>query len=272
MSVEKLFAATTSAEVSPDHGGSIIGFEVGGRAILRRGIAGTHPLLYSSFPLVPYCNRIRSGSFRFEDQAVELRPNFDQDPHPLHGDGWLERWDVVAVQDDVIELSLTRPAGEWPWRYRAHQRISVEAGRLSVTLTVENLSERAMPVGLGFHPYFERPARLTATVDGWWTGDGGLPDRWEERDSLRATDIDRLQVDNTFTGWDGKAIIETPTDRIMLASDLPMLHLYSPKGGNFFCAEPVSSAPDAPNHPERGLSVLQPGTSRSSTMTIATGP
>ena len=48
----------------------------------------------SSFPLVPYVNRIRGGAFTFRDREVRLAPNMDGDPSPLHGQGWLNRWNV----------------------------------------------------------------------------------------------------------------------------------------------------------------------------------
>ncbi len=259
----------TRVVVSPAQGGSLLSFQVGTRDVLRSGKSARDPRDFSHFALVPYCNRISNGVFEFEGRRVEIAPQLADEPHPLHGDGWMDRWDVAAHRDNHVELTITRPASQWPWRYRARQTVTVESGRLVIGLELANLSSEPMPAGLGFHPYFEKPGRFTATVDGWWTGAAVLPDGWDERESFRSFDVDALVADNTFTGWDGKALIDSPGGRITVSSDLNFLHVYSPKGSNFFCLEPVSAAPDALNHPERGLRVVGPGETLSATMSIS---
>ncbi|MDH5521587.1 MAG: aldose 1-epimerase, partial [Acidimicrobiia bacterium] len=75
--------------------------------------------------------------------------------------------------------------------------------------------------------------------------------------------------DTTFTGWDGRAFIETHGARIAVQSDLPNLHVYSPTGRGFFCLEPVGAAPDALNQPERGGEIVPPGQLASASMRIS---
>ena len=52
----------------------------------------------SSFPLVPYVNRIRGGRFTFRGREVRLAPNMAGDPSPLHGQGWLDPWQVEEAE------------------------------------------------------------------------------------------------------------------------------------------------------------------------------
>lgn len=253
-------AGTTTLTVVPEIGGAIHAFQVDGVDVLRRGRPDLeNPLEMSAFVLVPWVNRIANGTFVHDDEVVSVggTPLLDE-PHAIHGHGWVRRWDVVEQHESSLALQFVHPAGAWPWRYQAVQRLTVEEGRLSVELTVSNLSDDAMPCSLGFHPFFERPGRLTATVDGVWTGDHVLPDHWEERPAFRSTDIDGLEVDSTYTGWDGRALLTLDAGRFEVASDLPMLHVFSPRGRSFFCIEPTTAAPDALNHPERGGSQLEP--------------
>src|SRR4051794_9597485 len=90
--------------LSPSVGGAISAFEwIDGadeRPILRKCHSPLEKVLdASSFPLVPYVNRIRDGEFRFRGRAVRLAPNMAGDPSPLHGQGWLNPWDVDVASE-----------------------------------------------------------------------------------------------------------------------------------------------------------------------------
>ena len=50
--------------------------------------------------------------------------------------------------------SAASAATGWPWLFRATQHIDFVESGLSVTLTVENLSDDVMPAGMGLHPHF----------------------------------------------------------------------------------------------------------------------
>ena len=127
----------------------------------------------SAFPLVPYCNRIRGGRFNFRGRDVQLTPNMKGDPSPLHGQGWRSAWHVAEAESNCAELRYAHAPGEWPWAYDAHQRFCLDGSGLDYTLSVRNVSNDPMPVGLGFHPYFPSDARtvLSTRVDSVWVVD-----------------------------------------------------------------------------------------------------
>lgn len=257
----------TMVVVDPDQGTSIQRFKVGSVDVLRPGRPDVgDPLEMSSFPLIPWCNRIVDGRFDWGGKLVDVGATLLDEPHGLHGHGWLWRWEPTEVGDETVTFEYLHPAGRWPWRYRARHRFDLEPGRLTQTLSIENLSDTEMPLSLGFHPYFERPGRLTANVDGLWTGEDVIPTRWEEHEGFRSTDIDRTEFDNSFTGWDGKAFIDIPGGRVEMWSDLPMLHVFSPPGRGFFCIEPTGAAAGALNFGSRGGTTAAPGATESATL------
>lgn len=257
MNIE-IVADAAVAVIDPTLGGSLVAFTVAGRQITRRAVGVDDPRESSMFPMLPWVNRIERGKFATSSQIHSIPRNTD-DAHPLHGHGWMAEWTVDQSTSDAVTLSYRHADGAWPWPYRASLRYRVEPDRLIVDLEIENLGSDDMPTSAGFHPYFSRPARVSATVDGrWLTDDSLIPTTWEEAESFRLTDIDGLEADNTHTGWDGRAHIEIEGARIEMVSDLKQLHLYAPRWGHFFALEPVSAAPDAANHPERGLVLLGP--------------
>ncbi len=258
-------------EIAPEIGGALAGFwslkEEGGRidwlrpataaALTRREVLGM-----ASFPLVPFCNRIRDGRARFEGREIRLAPNHpaSDSPHALHGLGWLRPWSVLARSDACCELGLYVPASpDWPWRFSAMQRIELREGALHIRLSVLNEDTVAMPAGLGHHPYFPRGAgarMASATAAMWRTDAEVMPVALETGgvvDQLRAgVAVDLVNLDNNFVGWERQARIDWPADgdgpgrSLRLEADPVLDHfvVYAPPGADHFCAEPVSQCTD----------------------------
>src|SRR6185369_9826387 len=151
---------TLELVLAPGVGGSIARFdhlgEDGRRSPILRGTdrPDAAVLDMGSFPLVPYCNRIRLGRFAFRGREIEQAPNMSGDPSPLHGHGWLAAWTVVELGDSEAHLLYRHPPDDWPWEYGASQRFMLDERGLQLSLTCRNLSDEPMPCCLGFHPYF----------------------------------------------------------------------------------------------------------------------
>jgi aldose 1-epimerase len=227
----------------------------------------------ASFPLVPYVNRIRGGSFAFRGRAVSIAPNMAGDPSPLHGDGWLNPWNVERSDDASAVLTYSHEPGEWPWRYDAWQEFRLDGCVLDVRLTCRNTSDERMPCGLGQHPYFNctGQTRLETRVTHAWT----IDDKVLPIDRVPATgryDLsDRLvcgqDLDNGWGGWSGEVLLSDPTWPFEVELSSPQarfFQVYSPASGGIFVAEPVTHANAALNAPESewlelGMRVLDPG-------------
>lgn len=280
-----------SVSLAPALGGSIARFDYlapeRSIPVLRRadGTPG-NVLEAASFPLVPFSNRIRGGCFHFRGREIRLSPNMAGDPSPLHGQGWLARWDVEAVTRVSADLVFRHAPGEWPWAYEARQAFRLDATALDIRLSCRNMSDAPMPCGLGQHPYFpcDTEMRLATVVDTAWTVD----DRVLPVDKVPAVGrydlADRLVcgqgLDNGFGGWGGTARITTPNSPFaieMSSPDADYFQLYSPAQGGLFVAEPVSHANAALNAPEEqwaelGLRVLAPGEGMALDMRLAVLP
>lgn len=277
--------------LAPNVGGCIARFDrlTNGKTIpILRGTAACpeQGLDAASFPLVPYCNRIRNGAFRFRGREIRLAPNMANDPSPLHGQGWLSRWEVARRSEAEGVLVFHHSAGEWPWSYQARQHFRLSERGLEVVLACTNASPEPMPCGLGQHPYFPctPETRLSTEVDCVWTiDDETLPvakvpaeGRYDLRDRL----VCGQDLDNGFGGWGGHALITTPALPFAVEMSSPAagyFQLYSPASGGFIVAEPVSHANAALNAPEErwaglGLHVLDPGETMILSMRIGVTP
>ena len=268
-------------DVLPSVGGSIARFDClgpGGRQSLLRGTDEAYDdvLVSSCFPLVPYTNRIRSGSFQCDGLKVQLAPNLPGDINPLHGQGWRAAWSVESAADDQIEMICRHEAGEWPWAYEARQHLVLSPEGLEIELSCRNLSALPMPCGLGLHPYFPctGDTLLDTEVSTVWTVDENvLPVDQQPatgRYSLQNRLIGNQNLDNGFGGWSGTARIHWPGQSMALemsSADASYFQVYSPIGLDFFAAEPVQHANAALNAPQDewpqlGIHLLALGESR----------
>jgi aldose 1-epimerase len=286
-----LTAGRLHLELSPSVGGSISAFEWteagSGRPILRKCHTPLEKVLDAGcFPLVPYVNRIRGGTFAFRGREVRLAPNMAGDPSPLHGQGWLNPWTVEQAGERRAVLGYRHQSGEWPWSYEARQDFALDEGGLGVKLSCRNLSDEPMPCGLGQHPYFPcgPQTRLDTHVTRAWTIDENvLPVEQvpaEGRYDLNNRLVCGQGLDNGFGGWGGVARMsdpEWPYEIRLTSPDAKFFQLYSPSDGGIFVAEPVSHANAALNAPEEqwdelGMRVLAPDEEMSLAMRLDVVP
>jgi aldose 1-epimerase len=254
------------------------------RPATAQSVAQREPLGMASFPLLPFCNRIRNGKALFAGREIALAPNHpaQDSPHPLHGMGWLLPWRVVQMDGRraVLQLDVRAGAG-WPWSFSAQQIFELSPSRLDVQLELSNQDTAAMPAGLGHHPYFPHLAqtRLQTDVQAIWEADAEVMPTAANADSeivrrLReGVELAQLELDNNFAGWGRRADMHWPADAqgparsLSLQAESPLDHfvLYSPRAADHFCAEPVSQCTDWVNLRERhapsllGGAVLEPG-------------
>jgi len=229
----------------------------------------------SSFPLVPFSGRIRDGRFRFRGEDYRLEPNFAPEPHAIHGQGWHLPWEVVHAAESYAELVLEHRVPDTPLHYRAVQTFTLDEGVLEAAIGVTNTGDKAMPAGIGLHPYFVRTPGVTlqTTLDHVWLADEAniprervpLPEPW---DFSRPLEVSTLEMDNGFGGWDRRAQLFWPELglKLVIEADPVFSHLviFIPPGQDFFCVEPVSHANNGFNLLDdgvegTGVAVLGPG-------------
>jgi aldose 1-epimerase len=230
----------------------------------------------SSFPLVPFSNRIRNAAFRFRGRVIQLPQNFQPEPHAIHGHGWRAPWAVTARSDAGLTLEYRHPAGAWPWSYLAEQTFRLTPDNLAVRFAVTNDASEPMPVGFGLHPYFVRTpqVRLRAAVGQMWRADANaMPAELvapppELASGGGGLSPDATVLDNNFVGFTGRAVIEWPEwgARLAMTADpvFACLVVYTPAGRDFFCVEPATNCIDGFNladdgRTDTGLIVLEPG-------------
>lgn len=205
-------------------------------------------IAWGSYPMLPWVGRIRHGRFEFAGRAWQLPVNMGA--HAIHGVSMWLPWDVENHQANAIELSLRLPQDQrWPFGGTARQRIEVRAGQVSMTLSV-SADAQAMPVALGWHPWFRKPDRIEFDPAAIYPRDG-------EGIGVKPT------VAPTPGPWDDcfvnthEVVVHRGGQQLRLASDCDHWVVYD-ETAHSTCIEPQTGPADAFNLAPR---VLEPGQS-----------
>jgi aldose 1-epimerase len=298
-SLPTLRAGNLVLELAPEVGGSIAAFYLQQdegrfdwlRPATAKALKKRDPEGMASFPLVPFCNRIRNGRATFQGREIAMPPNRGASPHTIHGVGWGQSWTVQDIGNWHASLALDCSESIWPYRFHARQRFELSEDRLDVTIEVENRDTVPMPFGLGHHPYlphYEGTCLQTEVERMWLADDEVMPVALEKTNTVdllrRGILLRDVVADNNFTGWNRTAHVtwlgaapKGGNASLTLSAESPLDYfvLYSPAGKPYFCIEPVSNCTDWLNldgYPQSlvGGAVLLPGQSCSASFSIDT--
>lgn len=261
-------------ELDPMAGGCVSALRHRDLDILRPAPCRSGPAFdardYGAFPMVPFVGRIHNGVFYVDGQRFELPANLPPESHAIHGHGWRAAWKIESQSERTATLIYNHKADAWPWDYVARQTFELREDGLDITLSLTNASETLMPAGFGWHPYFwrEDAEMMLATTHKWSPDDvsgDNRPDLITPEDDLSSRRrVDALNLDTTFSVHPNEIKLIWPTHAVRIKSDsiYGLATVYVPPGEDFFCAEPITHAPNAINSKrpasETGFRVLAP--------------
>lgn len=277
--------------INPACGASIVGLHLRdhrGRwaPVLREMPAGSgDPSDAGSFLMLPWTNRVKDASFRFQGRAYALDANHS-DGTAIHGIGRDRAWSIVDRSPITARLTLdTRDDPGSPYPFGGVVRYEIGPDRVEIDLSVTNLGEQPVPAGCGHHPYFHRHLlsdedrlRVRLGVGGRYACEGCIPDGAVVDDGVCAAlraggPIGNPGLDDVFAGFDGRVVLEWPESniRLVMRCDEAFGHvvIYTPRASDgspdeFVCIEPVTMVNDGFNLLDRGqggtgVRVLRPG-------------
>jgi aldose 1-epimerase len=251
-------------------------------APLPRG-AGPNGSFAGAFVMAPWANRLDGGWLALPGGRIRAGPvNRPEEDTAIHGLAREHPWRVLsrgaatATLEQVFDATAAAASAAsdppLPWRWRATLALSLgEEGGAVLALSIANAGEATLPFGLGWHPFFRRPAgtRLSLAATALFTRDARrLPVAARPSAGIDGAEEAYEGLDTHFAGWDGLAEILRPDLRLRLEAEGAWsrnLQVFAPSGAELLCVEPVSHVPDAPNRPDIAgfgpMTLLAPGES-----------
>jgi aldose 1-epimerase len=244
--------------------------------------------------LAPWANRIPGGGFWAGGKKYLFNSGLgtvrvDSDGIAIHGMLTSSPlWEVTDVGADAESAHVTSRLAfwkypelmaNWPFAHQYEMTYRLTGGVLQVSTAVTNLSAKAMPVVLGFHPYFNIPgvpradstahiparkhietdAHLVATGE-FTTND--LPDQVSLKDHTFDDGLTDLVRDK-----DGRATFSVQAGdkkiQVIYGPKYRVAVVFAPPAQNFICFEPMTAITNGVNLAHDGkypeLQTVAPG-------------
>lgn len=129
-------------------------FEIDGVPYCETYPADVRPPSGAGAVLVPWPNRVEDGRWSLEGEPQQLALTEPDRHNAIHGLLRHTPWTLVEHADSTVVLHAMVPVQPgWPVPLLTSIGYTVDDGGLTVTHTVENLGSRAVPFGVGVHPY-----------------------------------------------------------------------------------------------------------------------
>jgi len=107
--------------------------------------------------LAPWPNRLDGGRYEFDGETYQVPLN--EPPQAMHGLVRWANWRPVARAEDLVEVEhVLHPQPGYPFSLRLSVEYRLGADGLTVRTSAENVGDRALPFGVGHHPYIARHA------------------------------------------------------------------------------------------------------------------
>ena len=199
----------------------------------RRGAQST---AWGAYPMVPFAGRVRNGRFRHEGTEHQLPLNFGE--HAIHGTVFDASWSTIERSPTraVLETSL---GARWPFVGSVTHEVQVDTTERSVTCTLTvHTTSPSMPVQVGWHPWFVRPASLRVDFAEMYVRDDHyIPDG-------RRISPPPGPWDDCFVGARHTPMVQFDDDmRLHIESDCDHWVVYD-MPEHALCVEPQSGPPD----------------------------
>ena len=242
------------------------------------------PALCGNPFLAPWANRLDQDAFFANGKKFRLNPDLgnirrDGNQKPIHGLlAFSADWKVVALEANAESAHATSRLEFWkhpelmaqfPFAHTIEMTYRLRDGILEVETRLQNQATDPMPVGIGFHPYFQ----LHDTPRDQWKVHLAARDHLELSEVLIPTGVRTpakfpdpvsltgSQLDDVFSNLirdqSGKAAfwVEGAREKITVTygPKYTVAVVYAPKQGKFICFEPMSAITNAFNLAQAGL-------------------
>ncbi len=206
---------------------------------------------WGSFAMIPWVGRIRHGRLDWAGATFELPRNLGG--HAIHGATFDQAWEVIAVDERSVELHL-RLAGTERWPFAADLIQAIVLTPDAIAFRAEIRAETAMPVAIGWHPWFRRhggepievtvPAELVLETTDDIIPTGALVPVEGPTDLRRAVDVMDRRLDHAFVGVTGPCRVAWPDLELSIEAD-PVGSVVVHTTPTAVCVEPQTAWPDA---------------------------
>lgn len=262
MKTIQLRAGQVTAMVDPIHGGRVASLVIRGRErLITRPDpgAGLPAITWGAFPMVPWVGRLHGGHLEWNGTSFDVGRNLDG--HAIHGTTFDRPWSVVTSDENSVLMTCRIGDGDG-WPFAAEVDHQVELGDDSIAFQMAIRAATAMPVAVGWHPWFRRadgePMRVVVPSDKVLetTADliptGAIVPVAGPTDLREMVEVGERSLDHAYVGVSGPSRLAWEDLELTIhAEPLASIVVHTTPTG--VCVEPQTAWPDAIRLHGRGL-------------------
>ena len=287
--------------IDADRGGRIASWSIDRRELLvGPPSADDRSIRWGCFVMAPWAGRLADGRYRAEDGRLVQVPR-THGRHAIHGLLWDRPWTVAEASPDRAVLTCDVPADLWPPGCSVRHEVQLSDDGLDLVATVtagpagsssptgsSALGAPAMPVAVGWHPWFRRDVRgsgargeIALRVDAAevlrtdrMIPTGEATPVHGRTDLRRGPRLGRRRLDHAYVAAHSPAVLRWPDLELTIAWDPTPATVVVHTPASSLCVEPQTAWPNAAalEGAARKLSgrrMLRPGESLTASMSIA---
>lgn len=264
---------TSYAKIYLDMGASLQELTVNGKTIIQDLTPLTYCNTYASSVLFPFANRIKDGTYTFDNKSFQLETNQTEENNALHGLIYNKSFKIIDQKASktsahiTLEYNETKSPKGFPYNYNIQLTYTLSNYGLSLKVSVKNTDIKTFPFTLGWHPYFistdlaKSSLRFNST-NKLLIGERNITTDVEPIAPIETYEIKNKKLDDCWALNTNTIQFKTPSYHFELSSSANdnFLQLYTPPHANAIAIEPTTGVSNSFNN-AIGLQTLEGGKS-----------
>lgn len=266
---------SSKATICLNQGGRLSGLEFDGINILAEFCPTTYGANYASAILFPFVNRIKDGTYTFEDVDYILNCNEADKNNALHGLVYDKNFDCIAHEltsnYGAIKLHYKHDGTcrGFPFKFDMLLTYTLTERNFNLSVAIVNEDDQVFPFNVGWHPYFVSK-NLDESALNFESSIKYLVDKQQIISGTTSLDVEMpyalkdVELDDGYHLQNNALEFFTPEYGLIMTSTSKdnYLQLYTPSIPNVIAIEPMTGAADSFNN-RIGLQTLRPNESYS---------
>ncbi|OEK08250.1 hypothetical protein A8C32_01965 [Flavivirga aquatica] len=256
------------AKIHLNDGASLQELTLNGHAVIKDLAPLTYADTYASSILFPFANRIKDGSYFFNNTNYQLEINQEEENNALHGLVYNKVFQIANSQTNkditiiILEYIETEESVGFPYTYTIQLQYVFTKDNLSLKVSVKNTDSKTFPFNIGWHPYFISEDLYSSTLQFDSTqkliiGDRNITTGFEDIEPMNTFEIKDKQLDDCWILNSNTVQFNTPKYQLEIGSSAKnnFLQAYTPPKLNTIAIEPTTGVSNSFNN-KIGLEVL----------------
>lgn len=225
---------------------------------------------YASSILFPFANRIKDGSYSFQNKEYKLEINQKEENNALHGLVYNKTFKVINEEVSKSKATIQLEYNEvneskgFPYTYIIRLTYTLSHSGLKLNVQIKNTDSKPFPFTIGWHPYFISIDLYNSSLQFDSSkkiilGKRMITSGLEDVTINDKFEIKEQKLDDCYI-LDGNMIkFYTPNYDVEMkaSSHETFLQMYTPPRTNTIAIEPTTGVSDSFNN-KIGLQVLEP--------------